>query len=68
MNAVLGADFNKNAAETHEKNYPDVPFLAGDLSDREVQSALFDKLPKEIFVLLVDHLVRGFRSSVRDVS
>ena len=60
MTPLLGADFNKNAAETHEKNYPDIPFLKGDLSARDVQSVLFDKLSKEVFCVVGGPPCQGF--------
>lgn len=60
MDPLLGADFNKNAAETHRKNYPETTFLEGDLSKPEVQSKLVSNLPKEVFCIVGGPPCQGF--------
>lgn len=60
MEAIIGADFNKNAAETHRKNYPDTPFLEGDLSESEIQSKLVSNLPKDVFCVVGGPPCQGF--------
>jgi len=38
---VFSADFDKDASETHRLNFPDVPFIEGDLSKDEVKKQIY---------------------------
>ncbi|MDB3880069.1 DNA cytosine methyltransferase [Alphaproteobacteria bacterium] len=60
MEPLIGADYNKNAAETHRQNYPYTPFLEGDLSNPDIQSELFDNLPKDVFCVVGGPPCQGF--------
>jgi len=37
---ILCADNNRDVALTHEKNYPNIPFLEGDLGDEKIQKVV----------------------------
>lgn len=51
---LLAADFNKEVKETHEKNFPDVPYLDGDLSSSKIKEEM-----KKILKGKKVHLVVG---------
>jgi len=60
MHGLVGADFNKNAAETHRKNYPNIPFIEGDLSKNNIQKQLIESLPEEVFCIVGGPPCQGF--------
>ena len=58
---LLGADFNESVAQTHEYNFPNIPFIKGDLSDKYVQNAILDKYrDKEIGLIIGGPPCQGF--------
>lgn len=49
---VLAVDINKNSQETYQLNFPNTPFLLGDINDKEIQ--------KKIIATNFDLLCAGF--------
>jgi DNA (cytosine-5)-methyltransferase 1 len=45
---LISADFNKFAAQTHRYNFPNIPFLEGDLSDPEKKKELLKVVNKQL--------------------
>ncbi len=60
MHGLIGSDLNKNAAKTHEKNYPQIPFLQGDLSNKDIQDNLMRYIPKNVFCVVGGPPCQGF--------
>lgn len=60
MQGLVGADFNNDASETHQKNYPNIPFLQGDLSDKKIQDNLMKHVPKNVFCIVGGPPCQGF--------
>jgi DNA (cytosine-5)-methyltransferase 1 len=40
INVLVSSDLNKYAKQTHRYNFPDIPFLEGDLSDMKIKAKL----------------------------
>jgi len=53
LNAVFCADFYKPSSETHEKNFPNIPFVYGDLSDAKIYKEIKAKYGKENIDVMV---------------
>ena len=50
---LLAADVNHHVSLTHEHNYPDVPYMKGDLSDRRVRSKIVKRFAGQALALVV---------------
>lgn len=53
LKPLLCADFDKSVAITHERNYPEIPFVQGDLSDPNVKKEVLKKIGKQKVDLVV---------------
>jgi DNA (cytosine-5)-methyltransferase 1 len=60
MRPLMCADHSAFVAETHEVNYPDVPFILGDLGLPEVQRKLVESVTDELFVVVGGPPCQGF--------
>lgn len=58
---LLAADLDDSVSRTHEKNYPSVPFLKGDLSKQEIKHLIFEKFSgKEVGIIVGGPPCQGF--------
>ena len=48
---LLAADFNKEVKLTHEKNFPDIPYIYGDLSNKDIKKEI--KTTKSVLSKLI---------------
>lgn len=61
LRPLVCADNNKKVHATHEHNYPNVPFVLGDLGLPEVQQAVVDAVGgRELFVVVGGPPCQGF--------
>ena len=61
FNPVLCADFDDAVFATHEYNFPDIPFVKGDLSEKKVSKELIKKLHgKKIHLIVGGPPCQGF--------
>ncbi len=60
MHGLISTDSNKNVALTHQKNYPDLPFIEGDLSVNSIQEKVLKKIEKNVFCVVGGPPCQGF--------
>lgn len=60
LRPLLCADNNKKVYATHEYNYPNVPFILGDLGLPEVQRSVVETVTSEPFVVVGGPPCQGF--------
>jgi DNA (cytosine-5)-methyltransferase 1 len=60
LTPLVCADINKTVAATHERNYPHVPFVLGDIAFAEVQEEIYRIAGKEPFVVVGGPPCQGF--------
>lgn len=58
--SILAADMDKRVAEAHELNFPDTPFIQGDLGLPEVQAAVVEAVGTEPFAVVGGPPCQGF--------
>lgn len=58
---LLGADWDKDVAQTHRSNHPHVPFVQGDLGDRKVQKQITEQFKgKDVGLIVGGPPCQGF--------
>ena len=58
---LLGADLNDSVAKTHRMNFPDIPFLKGDLGEVKIKSLILDEFKgKEVGIVVGGPPCQGF--------
>ena len=61
LHPLLSVDFNSNVAKTHARNFPKLPFVHGDLSDKELQNKISKKFAgKNISAIVGGPPCQGF--------
>ena len=61
FNPLLCVDFNPNVAATHKENFSQIPFIEGNLSDKEIQNKIINKYNnKDIGVIVGGPPCQGF--------
>ena len=61
FNPLLSVDFNPNVAATHNENFSQIPFIEGNLSDKEIQNKIINKYSnKDIGVIVGGPPCQGF--------
>ena len=53
MNAVLASDFDKSVELSHKLNFPDIPFVYGDIRDKSVYKKIINYSKKQKIHLVV---------------
>ena len=53
MNAILSSDFDESVKETHELNFPDIPFVYGDIRDNNVKNEILNLTKEKKIDLIV---------------
>lgn len=60
LRPLVSSDINKSVQKTHDLNYPDVPFVHGDLGLPEVQAAVTAAAGSEVFAVVGGPPCQGF--------
>lgn len=61
LNPILCSDINKEVAKTHKHNFPNIPFVKGDLSNKKVKKEIMEKIRgKEIHLIVGGPPCQGF--------
>ena len=61
MNPVLASDFNNSVKQTHELNFPNVPFVYGDIRDNDIKKKILKKISgKKIHLVIGGPPCQGF--------
>ena len=56
---LASSDINEHAAKTHQYNFPEIPFVKGDLADPKNKQAILNIVQKELDGVSIDIIVGG---------
>ncbi len=61
FNPILCADFNELVAKTHKHNFPKIPFIKGDLSNKDIKKEILSQIKnKEVDLIVGGPPCQGF--------